>query len=96
MSNCQYGNYMERVFDIAGEMSNVIRRCALPPSAPLLPCPEGECCPICANATAPSSGGYCSFGVDAQRYSAGSRWHPYVPPHGFDRCATCECLVGEK
>ena len=30
-------------------------------------------------------------------YSAGSfsRWHPYIPPFGFTRCAVCTCIVSD-
>lgn len=56
--------------------------------------PEGECCPICNNtvkAIQPGSG--CHLEGDPVFHSPGSRWHPYIPPHGFSRCATCTCLV---
>lgn len=26
-----------------------------------------------------------------QFHPAGSSWYPYLPPNGFDRCATCTC-----
>lgn len=26
-----------------------------------------------------------------QFHSAGSSWHPYLPPNGFDTCAVCTC-----
>lgn len=26
-----------------------------------------------------------------QFHAAGSSWYPYLPPNGFDRCATCTC-----
>lgn len=55
---------------------------------------KGECCPICVNPnwtsdynlTSPRG---CKLGE--QFYSAGSVWHPYLPPHGYDMCAVCTC-----
>lgn len=26
-----------------------------------------------------------------QFHSAGSSWHPYLPPNGYDTCAVCTC-----
>lgn len=31
----------------------------------------------------------CKLGE--QFYKAGSSWHPYLPPNGFDTCAVCTC-----
>ena len=39
------------------------------------------------------SGSGCHLEGDPVFHSPGSRWHPYIPPHGFSRCATCTCLV---
>ena len=35
----------------------------------------------------------CWFEGDKQFHLAGSKWHPYIPPWGFSRCALCTCLV---
>lgn len=55
---------------------------------------KGECCPTCVgkyveetNNNAPPRG--CKLGD--QFYKAGSSWHPYLPPNGFDTCAVCTC-----
>lgn len=58
---------------------------------------KGECCPTCVvssgkhdeetNNNAPQRG--CKLGD--QFYKAGSSWHPYLPPNGFDTCAVCTC-----
>lgn len=31
-----------------------------------------------------------------QFHAAGSSWHPYVPPSGFDTCAVCTCNVSHQ
>lgn len=38
------------------------------------------------NSTTPSG---CRLGD--QFHQAGSSWHPYLPPNGFDTCAVCTC-----
>ncbi|KAG5681985.1 hypothetical protein PVAND_011384 [Polypedilum vanderplanki] len=57
---------------------------------------KGDCCPICVgkyveetstNNNASPRG--CKLGD--QFYKAGSSWHPYLPPNGFDTCAVCTC-----
>lgn len=59
----------------------------------------GQCCSICkdevtaTNATQLDS---CFFEGDKKHHLVGSKWHPYIPPFGFDRCATCMCTVGRK
>ncbi|KAK2709877.1 dorsal-ventral patterning protein Sog-like [Artemia franciscana] len=42
----------------------------------------------------PSSMKSCYFEGDKKYYSAGSKWHPYLPPFGFDKCALCSCNAG--
>uniref|UniRef100_T1K4R0 VWFC domain-containing protein n=1 Tax=Tetranychus urticae TaxID=32264 RepID=T1K4R0_TETUR len=34
----------------------------------------------------------CFFDGDQKFHLAGSQWHPYIPPFGFDRCSVCTCL----
>ncbi|XP_075540951.1 dorsal-ventral patterning protein Sog-like isoform X2 [Dermacentor variabilis] len=68
------------------------------PNAVTLP---GECCPTCQdesgglNATfAPGeahSPHGCFLEGDKKFHLAGSKWHPYIPPFGFSRCAVCTC-----
>jgi len=50
---------------------------------------EGACCPTCSSP--PEDGRGCNFGGDSFFHPAGSRWHPYIPPFGFSRCAICTC-----
>ena len=53
---------------------------------------EGECCASCQDDSSyGSSARGCHFAE--KFYLAGSRWHPYIPPFGFTRCATCTCNV---
>jgi len=52
--------------------------------------PEGECCPTCSVGSVDSSQG-CDFEGDNMFHPAGSKWHPYIPPFGFSRCAVCTC-----
>merc|ERR550534_2375283 len=33
----------------------------------------------------------CEFDGDNKFHPAGSRWHPYLPPFGFSKCAICVC-----
>lgn len=58
---------------------------------------KGDCCPTCAVskypddtrlATTPRG---CKLGD--QFHDAGSTWHPYLPPNGYDTCIVCSCDV---
>lgn len=31
-----------------------------------------------------------------QQFQAGSSWHPYLPPNGFDTCTLCHCNVSNS
>ena len=33
----------------------------------------------------------CFLEGDQILHPPGSKWHPYIPPFGFSRCATCTC-----
>eukprot|EP00092_Neocalanus_flemingeri_P058871 GFUD01070264.1.p1 GENE.GFUD01070264.1~~GFUD01070264.1.p1 ORF type:complete len:935 (-),score=111.94 GFUD01070264.1:1839-4643(-) len=50
---------------------------------------EGECCATCNSPSVDGRG--CNFGGDSLFHPAGSKWHPYIPPFGFSRCAVCTC-----
>ncbi|XP_046389733.1 dorsal-ventral patterning protein Sog [Ischnura elegans] len=57
---------------------------------------SGDCCPSCSNSTgshesntSETRGCYLA----KQFYKAGTSWHPYVPPFGFDTCAVCTCDI---
>ncbi|XP_057374741.1 dorsal-ventral patterning protein Sog-like [Daphnia carinata] len=66
--------------------------CAGPSSAIIHP--PGDCCPMCENVTksvTESSRRGCHFEGDQKFHPAGSRWHPYLPPFGFSKCAVCVC-----
>ena len=54
--------------------------------------PEGECCSTCAIQTN-STAGCVDLGGNSRIHPPGSRWHPYIPPFGFSRCAICSCQV---
>ncbi|KAF7491970.1 Chordin [Sarcoptes scabiei] len=59
----------------------------------------GQCCPICKNklnAQALHRNQSCYFEGDKKYHLIGSRWHPYIPPFGFDRCTVCTCSEGSK
>ncbi|CAG2165932.1 unnamed protein product [Oppiella nova] len=47
----------------------------------------GSCCPVCSNQLG------CYLEGDKKFHLAGSRWHPYLPPFGFDKCSLCTCLA---
>ncbi|KAB0795027.1 hypothetical protein PPYR_11866 [Photinus pyralis] len=54
----------------------------------------GECCPICSNSTTSQESNTsaprgCTFG--GMFYTAGSRFHPFLIPNGFDLCTECHC-----
>ena len=55
---------------------------------------QGECCATCGSPNVTGRG--CSFGSDATFHPEGSRWHPYIPPFGFSRCAVCRCQVSRN
>ena len=58
---------------------------------------EGQCCPSCnTNNTVEMGESGCLLEGDKIFHPAGSRWHPYIPPFGFSRCATCTCQVSLK
>ena len=61
---------------------------------------EGECCATCQDdilVNTDSDGGeeapgcYFDKGDHKKYHKAGTKWHPYIPPFGFSRCATCTC-----
>uniref|UniRef100_A0A182J073 Dorsal-ventral patterning protein Sog n=1 Tax=Anopheles atroparvus TaxID=41427 RepID=A0A182J073_ANOAO len=68
---------------------------------------KGDCCPTCTNAkygpqqsgnslpapapTAPSSPAARGCDLGEQFHEAGSSWHPYLYPDGYDTCTTCTC-----
>lgn len=70
---------------------------------PTAECPDakigpGQCCPSCPLANGALSGSsdndshrVCFFDGDKKYHAAGSRWHPYIPPFGFSKCAICTC-----
>ena len=37
----------------------------------------------------------CFFDGDKKMHAVGTKWHPYLPPFGFDRCSLCTCLPRE-
>ena len=53
--------------------------------------PEGECCASCLSSEVVQSEAGCYFEGDKKFHLAGTRWHPYIPPWGFSRCAVCTC-----
>ncbi|XP_031627582.1 dorsal-ventral patterning protein Sog isoform X2 [Contarinia nasturtii] len=58
----------------------------------LRPPRKGECCPSCSPKEMDINSNVtrgCRLGD--QFHAAGSSWYPYLPPNGFDRCATCTC-----
>ncbi|KAH9376980.1 hypothetical protein HPB48_021546 [Haemaphysalis longicornis] len=82
-----------------------------PVVCPAVQCPNpvtlpGECCPTCQdesgglNATfAPGeahSPHGCFLEGDKKFHLAGSKWHPYIPPFGFSRCAVCTCQLAPQ
>ncbi|XP_076365142.1 chordin-like isoform X1 [Tachypleus tridentatus] len=56
---------------------------------------KGECCPVCSevnnNTAIEKKPRGCFFEGDKKFHLAGTRWHPYLPPFGFSRCAVCTC-----
>ncbi|XP_066589838.1 dorsal-ventral patterning protein Sog [Prorops nasuta] len=72
-----------------------------PVPCPNLPCAPAkrikpgpkQCCPICAVGINSTSTSNVTRGctLAGQFHLAGSSWHPYLPPSGFDTCAVCTC-----
>jgi chordin len=58
----------------------------------------GQCCPSCPGDIAltsfneTTSKNECYFDGDKKMHLAGTKWHPYLPPLGFDLCSLCTCL----
>lgn len=48
-----------------------------------------ECCPVCSNSSSTQDNRGCMFGE--KFHSAGSRFHPFLIPTGFDLCTECFC-----
>ncbi|XP_071747936.1 dorsal-ventral patterning protein Sog isoform X3 [Lepeophtheirus salmonis] len=55
---------------------------------------EGECCATCPTDVTSDNSLGCVFSGDKKFHIAGTRWHPYIPPFGFSRCAVCTCDAG--
>ncbi|XP_054164393.1 dorsal-ventral patterning protein Sog-like isoform X2 [Oppia nitens] len=59
----------------------------------------GSCCPVCSNQLDTVSNNQstttkgCYLDGDKKFHLAGSKWHPYLPPFGFDKCSLCTCLA---
>ncbi|XP_074654758.1 chordin-like [Tubulanus polymorphus] len=63
---------------------------------------EGECCPKCdagssnesatvVGSSVNTTANRCFFNGDQRYHAYGTKWHPYIPPFGFVRCAVCSC-----
>ncbi|XP_075238029.1 chordin short gastrulation [Lycorma delicatula] len=50
---------------------------------------SNQCCPSCEDNSDTNMTGSCQLA--GQTFPAGATWHPYLPPNGFDSCATCTC-----
>ncbi|KAL0127431.1 hypothetical protein PUN28_005612 [Cardiocondyla obscurior] len=58
--------------------------------------PTGHCCAICTDPVAETNttvknNATRGCTLAGQYHLAGSSWHPYLPPVGFDTCAVCTC-----
>ncbi|RWS17646.1 chordin-like protein [Dinothrombium tinctorium] len=59
---------------------------------------RGECCAVCEADTSSlmasntSEPRLCYFEGEKKYHVVGSKWHPYIPPFGFDKCSICTCL----
>lgn len=54
----------------------------------------GQCCPICKNNLAKYASynnQSCYFEGEKKYHLIGTKWHPFIPPFGFDRCTVCMC-----
>lgn len=67
-------------------------------SCPVLPCSNsqnvaGQCCPVCPleSETRVNQKHGCFFEGDQRFHLAGSSWHPFLPPFGYETCALCTC-----
>ncbi|XP_076850552.1 chordin [Brachyhypopomus gauderio] len=72
---------------------------------PVLTCPhtyqpENKCCPVCDERRAPKEISSekleehpegCYFEGDQKMHAPGTKWHPFVPPFGYIKCAMCTC-----
>lgn len=80
MCNCHYGRV---ICDI---IICPVVQCAVPSAKP------GMCCPTCEdNAFENQNISTNSCLLAGQQFQAGSSWHPYLPPNGFDTCTLCHC-----
>lgn len=60
----------------------------------------GQCCPSCVGDVPAFSSSLndsvskneCYFDGDKKKHLAGTKWHPYLPPFGFDLCSLCTCI----
>lgn len=67
---------------------------------PEVDCPKSQqvkhteqCCSVCSNSTIQENNTSIPKGCNfaSQFYFAGSRFHPFLIPNGFDRCTVCVC-----
>ncbi|XP_050546492.1 dorsal-ventral patterning protein Sog isoform X2 [Daktulosphaira vitifoliae] len=80
MCNCHYGRV------ICDLIICPIVQCAVPSAKP------GTCCPTCEdNILESQRNSTNSCWLAGQQFQAGSSWHPYLPPNGFDTCTLCHC-----
>ncbi|XP_055615506.1 dorsal-ventral patterning protein Sog [Toxorhynchites rutilus septentrionalis] len=57
---------------------------------------KGDCCPTCTvskpvEETTSSATTVRGCNLGDQFHDAGSTWHPYLPPNGYDTCTVCTC-----
>ncbi|KAG0721291.1 Dorsal-ventral patterning protein Sog [Chionoecetes opilio] len=56
--------------------------------------PPGQCCPVCPGSeNLAGASEMCE--LNEQQHHVGSKWHPFLPPSGFDKCVSCSCEVQE-
>ncbi|KAF4519369.1 hypothetical protein B566_EDAN011375 [Ephemera danica] len=51
----------------------------------------GDCCASCYSAAETNASESNGCNLAGIFYRAGSSWHPYLPPVGFNRCVICSC-----
>ncbi|XP_071520088.1 dorsal-ventral patterning protein Sog-like isoform X3 [Panulirus ornatus] len=54
--------------------------------------PPGECCQMCpVGNDVTEESNMCE--LNNQKHLLGSKWHPFLPPRGFDKCVSCICML---
>ncbi|XP_069192318.1 dorsal-ventral patterning protein Sog isoform X2 [Procambarus clarkii] len=57
--------------------------------------PPNQCCQVCPGGSdVAEEKKMCE--LNNQKHLVGSKWHPFLPPEGFDKCVSCACELNSS